>query len=142
MGRYTVFALIITCLTLSPASGARWVRAEEPKKSLVPTIKEIMREAHQCRSAYIRVVRTEIEKDEPDWALIGGRSRELVRAGKLLSLNSPPKGSAESWDQLTSLYIARATVLADAAERKDKDEGRVVARRLHSMCASCHRVHK
>lgn len=116
--------------------------AQEPKKPLVPTIKEIMREAHQCRTAYIRDVRVEMDKEEPDWELIGNRSRELVRAGNLLSLNTPPKGSAESWEKLTSLYIARATVLTDAAERKDKDEGRVVARRLQSMCASCHRAHK
>jgi hypothetical protein len=137
MGRFTVYALLIASLTLALS-----MRAEEPKKPLVPTIKQIMREAHECRTAYIRDVRNEMVKEEPNWELIAGRSRELVRAGKLLSLNTPPKGSAESWEKLTSLYIARATILVDAAERKDKDEGHVVARRLQTMCAGCHRVHK
>ncbi len=142
MGWFTKFAVIITCLTLPMVPRVRSASAQEPNKPLVPTIKEIMREAHQCRTAYIRDVRIEMDKDEPDWELIGARSRELVRAGQLLSLNTPPNGSAESWKKQTSLYIARATVLAEAAERKDQEEGRIVARRLQSMCAGCHRAHK
>lgn len=142
MGRFTVGALLILFLTLPLAPRPSWAQAQEPKKPLIPTIKEIMREAHQCRTAYIRDVRMEIDKEEPDWELIRSRSRELVRAGKLLSLNTPPRGSAESWEKLTTHYIARATVLAEAAEGKDKEEGRVVARRLQSMCAGCHKAHK
>ena len=142
MARFPASALLVTCLTLVLAFDASLGRSQEPKKPLVPTIKEIMREAHQCRTAYILDVQREMGKEEPDWELVGVKSRELVRAGKLLSLNSPPNGSAESWEKLTSVYIARATLLADAADRKDKEEGSVVARRLRSMCASCHRVHK
>lgn len=113
-----------------------------PPKSLVPSIADIMVESHGCRTAYIKQVRTELGKDEPDWRLVEVKSRELVRTGKLLALNTPPTGSRESWENLTTLYTARATVLADAAERKDKEEAVVEANRMMRMCATCHRAHR
>jgi hypothetical protein len=116
-------------------------RAEEPKK-LVPTISEIMIEAHGCRTAYIKQVRTELAKDEPDWLVVESKSRELVRVGKLLALNAPPKGTRAEWEQITNLYVARATVLTDSAERKDKEEAGLTARRIGMMCSTCHRAHR
>ncbi len=118
------------------------VRAAEPGKPLVPTIKEIMREAHSCRTAYIGDVRRELSKPEPDWTVIESRSRDLVRVGKLLALNTPPAGTSESWEKLTTLYVARATVLAEAAGRRDTDEAKLVGQRLGTMCAGCHRAHR
>jgi len=130
-----------TFLAITSLGRPAVARAEEPKK-LVPSISEIMVEAHGCRTAYIKQVRTELAKDDPDWLLVETKSRDLVRVGKLLALNTPPKGSRESWDRTTGLYVARATVLVDAAERKDKEEASLTARRITMMCASCHRDHR
>lgn len=142
MTRFKMGVLLILTLTLPIAPRSSWAQAQEPKKPLVPTIKEIMREAHKCSTAYIRYIRIEMDKDEPDWKIVQDKSRELVRAGKLLALNTPPKGSAESWERITTLYTSRATVLSEAAEVRDLEEGRVVARRMQAMCSACHRAHK
>ena len=114
----------------------------EPPKTLVPTIADIMDEAHGCRTAYIKQVRNELAKDEPDWYVVESKSRELVKVGKLLALNTPPNGSRESWERQTTLYTARATVLLDAAERRDKEEAVVETNRMIRMCATCHRAHR
>ncbi|HJZ59782.1 MAG TPA: hypothetical protein VKE74_32875 [Gemmataceae bacterium] len=114
----------------------------EPPRELVPSISDIMVEAHGCQTAYIKQVRNELAKDEPDWYLVEAKSRDLVRVGKLLALNNPPHGSRESWEKFTAVYTARATVLVDAAERKDKEEATVETTRMLRMCATCHRAHR
>jgi hypothetical protein len=114
-------------------------RAEEEK---IPTIKEIMQESHQCRTAYVRLVREELQKEEVDWGMVGTKSRALIQTGKLLAKNTPPKGSAESWEKLTSVYTANAVLLADAAERHDKETATRHQQAMYRMCATCHRAHR
>lgn len=150
MKRRILFTLLFVGCGVLSAGWATSSLSEESKvdspqsksELLVPTIRQIMHEAHRCRTAYIRDVRTEFEKNEPNWSLAEARSRDLVRVGKLLALNTPPKGTAESWERLTNLYIARASILVDAAERQDREEGKLVARRMVSMCATCHSAHR
>jgi len=142
MNRLLMSGLAIGFFALAVGLSTTPLCSQETKKNLLPTIKEIMNEAHQCKTAIIREVRQEMEKEPPDWERIGARGLELVRVGKLLALNTPPKGTTESWAYLTGLYQARATVLVDAAKRKDLEEARLTSRRMHTMCASCHREHK
>jgi hypothetical protein len=141
MTRLVVPAAFIT-LALVAVSHARPQDPDPRPKSLVPSIADIMDESHGCRTAYIKQVRTELGKDEPDWNLVEAKSRELIRTGKLLALNTPPTGSRESWERLTTIYTARATVLADAAERHDREEATVEANRMIRMCATCHKAHR
>ena len=58
--------LIVVCAPAWAEDAAPVVTAP-PKKALTPTIKEIMQEAHQCKTAYIREVRDEIEKEQAYW---------------------------------------------------------------------------
>jgi hypothetical protein len=108
----------------------------------VPTIKEIMEKAHRCRTAYIKLVREELVKADPNWPVVENKSKEMVQMGHWLAKNTPPRGSKESWEKFTSLYVAHATILTDAAERKDKETALVHQKKLSAMCATCHREHR
>jgi hypothetical protein len=141
MTRLLIPAVLFAAACAAVAQADPPGRPEAPK-TLVPTIAEIMDEAHGCRTAYIKQVRTELAKDEPDWDVVESKSRELVRVGKLLAMNTPPHGTRESWDRQTTLYTARATVLVDAAGRRDKEEAVVETNRMIQMCATCHRNHR
>jgi hypothetical protein len=132
--RSALLAVPLLALTLPPAS------ADEDNK--VGSIKQIMEEAHRCRTAYVRVVGEQLRKEEPDWKGAETTSRELIRMGKLLALNTPPKGSKESWEHLTSVYVAHATLLTDATMRKDKDTALQHQQKLYRMCSTCHKAHR
>jgi len=112
----------------------------EPEK--IPTIQEIMSQSHSCSNNYIYRVRRELQKEDPDWYILANRGDDLVRLGKLLGKNTPPRGTRESWEHLTNVYVAHATLLADAAEREDKAAAVVHQKALSSMCATCHRAHR
>jgi hypothetical protein len=62
--------------------------------------------------------------------------------GKLLARNTPPGGTRESWDHLTTLYIAHATILVDATQHKDMESAMNHTKKLFAMCATCHRAHR
>lgn len=138
---FTALGLLVATSAALPGHTAP-APAAGPEKPLVPTIKEIMRQSHRCSNAYIGFVEDELDKKEPDWAVVEAKSRELVRVGKLLALNTPPKGTAGSWERFTTLYTARATVLVDAAGRKDRREAELTTERMLGMCVTCHRAHK
>lgn len=135
-------ALALAALSVPLSGQPAPAPAPQPAKPLVPTIKEIMQRSHRCSNAYIRDVEDELDKKESDWTVVAARARELVRVGKLLALNTPPKGSKESWEKLTTLYTARATVLVDAAERKDKEEATLQTERFFGLCRTCHQAHR
>ena len=108
----------------------------------LPSIAEIMQQAHRCRDAYILHVRNQLAKPDPDWQEVEKRSKDLVRMGQLLSLNKPPRGSQETWELLTSVYVARASLLGDAAQNKDKESALLHQKKLSSMCVTCHQAHR
>jgi len=130
-----ILALSVVLLSLT----AKLAGGEDDK---LPTIKEIMNEAHRCRTAYVRVVKEQLQKDTPDWEGAEKTSKELVRMGKLLARNTPPGGTRESWEHLTTLYIAHATILVDATQRKDMETALNHSKKLYGMCATCHRAHR
>jgi len=132
-----VFSLLFTAvLAASPEP------APMPRPSgWVPTIVQIMDEAHRCRTNYVGQVTREAGKDDPDWEAAGVRSRDLIRMGELLAKNTPPRGSADSWEHFTTLYVANARLMADAAEKRRKDDVLYHTRKLRAMCAECHKKH-
>jgi hypothetical protein len=132
-------AAVLACLALPLLSRSR---AEKPAEEKVPTIVEIMEEAHRCRTAYVRLAGNECRKEEPDWSVVETRGKELVRMGKLLAKNTPPRGTKESWEQLTTVYVAHATLLEDAGRRKDRESANYHVRKLTAMCNTCHKSHQ
>lgn len=117
----------------------------EPKKGQLPSIKEIMRESHLCRTSYLNLIRQQLAKENPEelqWEIVTAKSLGLVSAGKMLAMNEPPKGSKASWEHRTTLYVANAVLMHDAAERKDKDDVSYHLKKLGGMCRTCHQEHR
>ena len=121
------------------------VRSEEPdetRKGQLPSIREIMQESHQCRTAYVRQIREEMNKDDINWSLVETKSKQLITTGKMLALNTPPKGTITGWENKTTIYTANAVLMSDAAEKKNKDDVNYHVKKLVAMCATCHREHR
>ena len=108
----------------------------------IPSIAEIMQEAHRCRTNYIGQVRTQLARSEPDWPEVEKKSNDLVRMGQMLWLNNPKKGSRDSWEMFTSVYVANASLMTDAAQKKDKNLALQYQKNLQGMCITCHKAHK
>jgi hypothetical protein len=144
MKRILAVAALASLLALLPVRSAGQ-DPEPPRFGRLPTIKEIMQESHKCRTAYIIEIRKEMAKERPeeiDWALVTEKSRGLVNAGKMLAMNTPPKGTREGWDKRTTVYVANAVLMLDAAERQSKDDVAYHVKKLGGMCAGCHREHR
>ncbi len=131
-----VCAGIALALPLVPAGTA----AGDEEKT--PTIKEIMQQAHSCRSNSLARIREQINRDDPNWTVLENRAEDLMRFGKQLAANTPPKGTTESWERLTAVYTSHATLLADAAHREDRETAGLHLKKLSSMCAACHKAHR
>jgi hypothetical protein len=134
--------ILLTTLLVALARHTPFARAAEPEKPLVPSIRDIMQQSHRSNNSHVGVIENELNKKNPDWTVIEARSLELVRVGKLLALNTPRKGSKESWEKLTALYTARATVLVDAAEQRDREEAVLQIDRFYDLCCNCHHAHR
>ncbi len=107
-----------------------------------PTIKEIMTKAHKGSKSLLGDLRAELKQDEPDWATVQKDSKELVELGTSLGKNKPPKGEQESWDRLTSAYLANAKALDAAAGQMDKGAAQTALGKIGGSCKACHQAHK
>src|SRR5579862_3542313 len=116
-------------------------RGKDPEEK-VPTIKQMMNDAHRCNTAYVKIVATEVKKPDPSWPLLEQKSRELVQIGKWLGQNTPPKGTAQSWERFTNSYVANASIMLEGALKHDKDMVLDKQKQLFTMCAQCHRAHR
>ena len=114
-------------------------KADEEK---TPTIKEIMTKAHKGGKSLIQMVGKELKADEPDWADLQKKTKELVKLGTALGKNEPPKGEKASWEKLTKEYLKNAKALEDAAKKQDKAAALASQKKLTGACASCHKQHK
>ncbi len=115
----------------------------EAKPGQLPTIKEIMQESHKCRTSYLNLIREELAHEtEIQWPEVVEKSRSLIHAGKMLALNDPPRGARSSWEKRTTLYVANAVLMHDAAERRSVEDVNYHLKKLRLMCVSCHGEHR
>jgi hypothetical protein len=112
-----------------------------PPREVVPSIADLMQEGHNCRTAHIKLIDQQLHQSDANWSDVQTKSRDLIRIGKLLAKNTPPGGSKESWEKFTTLYVANATLMSDAAERKNRDEVTYHTKKLRRMCNDCHTKH-
>lgn len=115
----------------------------EAKPGQLPTIKEIMQESHKCRTSYVNLIRDELAREtEIQWPEVVEKSRSLIHAGKMLALNDPPRGARSSWEKRTTLYVANAVLMHDAAERHSVEDVNYHLKKLRLMCVRCHGEHR
>lgn len=115
--------------------------AQGEPEQLLPIKVICYRGCNRNSDSYVRIIGTQLARFEPDWREVEQNSRDLVRMGKLLAQHKPPRGDLESWRKLTDLYTARATLVVDAVEQRDKDTA-LKQLRLVVNCRACHQAHK
>lgn len=105
-------------------------------------LKEIMTKAHKGGTSLLATVGAELKEDEPDWAEVQTKSKELVQLGTAMTKATPPRGEKESWDKLTAAYLQNAKALNAAAGKKAKTQAQAAQKKLATSCRSCHTAHK
>src|SRR5947209_17032176 len=88
---------------LALAAGIVWVAnpaGAGGKKD--PTIKDVMKRAHQVGDGLLTRVNQELEEDEPVWPEVQKCTKELVSLGGLLGKFTPPRGEKSSWERNTA----------------------------------------
>ncbi len=133
-----LFTGVLALLAVIALALNRTVAADEK----TPTIKEIMKKAHNGDSSLLGQLRGELRDDEPEWAEIQKQTRELVTLATSLGKNKPPRGEMGSWDKLTKQYLEKAKALDGAAKKKDKKSSQVAFAKLRGSCTDCHNAHK
>lgn len=143
------FMMLWMLLLLAGAAyGVAWCEDSSPGDAApatvepIPTIRQIMQQAHRCQNNYIYQVGRDLKQLEVDWSNLEQRSRDLIRMGKYLQQNTPPRGGGKEWERITGVYVAHATLLADAVDRHDLPTAQQHTQQLKQLCARCHRAHR
>jgi hypothetical protein len=126
---------ILFSLVWSPAG------AQDDK---VPDVKAIMGKLNKGPKAMTAALKKDLGADEPDWVKIQKDAKEFAKLATAMGKNEPPKGSKESWEQLTKQYAEYGKALEEAAQKKDKTAAKLAHGKLSTpmFCKSCHSVHK
>jgi hypothetical protein len=83
-----------------------------------------------------------LKSDKPDWDSIQTFAKELKKLTSDLTKLDPPRGSKESWQQLTVAFSDAAGALDEAAQAKDLEAARKADDLLNGSCMKCHNEHK
>lgn len=108
----------------------------------VPTIKKIMKDAHNPKAGLLPAIKKDLSAPSPDWDKISKESKDLVSLAQALAKNSPRKGNKSNWSKVTGDYLTEAKDLAAAAQSKDLDKAKTAQAALQSSCTGCHKAHK
>jgi hypothetical protein len=107
-----------------------------------PTVKQIMGKLTRGPGSLTPVIAHELNVDPPAWDTIQPQTREYARLAAAMGKNDPPRGSMESWSQLTAAFASSAEALNKAAEAKDRDAALEAHEAITGSCMSCHREHR
>jgi hypothetical protein len=123
-----------------PAEGVEVQRSEGGGTS--PSIREIMIKLTKGPNSLTPVLGKELKDNPPPWETIQGQTREFALLAAALGNSEPPKGSKDSWEQLTADYAGTAADLDRAAQAKDSAAALAAHRLLAESCRSCHQEHR
>src|SRR5437899_13014311 len=76
-----------------------------------PDVKAIMGKLNKGPKAMTVALRKDLSADDPDWRKIQQDAKEFAKLAAAMRKNEPPKGSKESWEQLTKQYAEYAKAL-------------------------------
>lgn len=118
----TIAALLATTFSLS----GMFAFSQEQEE--LPSIKQIMKEAHKKPKQLLKKVATGKASD--------AEKAELVKLYVAMAAQQPPKGDKASWDEKNTLLVAAAK----AAQKGEPDADKQLTKAAN--CASCHKAHK
>ena len=109
-------------------------------KKDVPTIKEIMAEAHKGKKSLIAKLKAGVKEEK--WDDIAKDAEKFKDLGVALGKNKPEKGEAASWKELTAEYKKSTAAVAKGVEKKDQKAANEALVKIGKSCTSCHDEHK
>ena len=105
-------------------------------------IKAIMGKLDRGPSALNKAIGNGLNSDSPDWPTLQKQSSEYAGLAAELGKLEPPKGSKDSWANLTSAFAGSATTLDRSTQAKDRDAAVKAHEELSGSCMACHREHR
>lgn len=106
------------------------------------TVKEIMGRVNKGPTALFPTVRKGLSADAPDWAEVQKQAKEIATLIESLLKKDPPRGEKDTWAKFTKDYAAETKLLADAAQKKDKDATIAAHVKITKLCTACHNAHR
>jgi hypothetical protein len=88
------------------------------------------------------VIGEELKAESPPWDKLQAQTKEYVELASTLVTHDPPKGSKESWTNLTSGFTSSATALNEAVQAKDKNAALGAHQAITGSCMACHQQHR
>jgi hypothetical protein len=84
----------------------------------------------------------QLKAESPDWDTIQAETKEYAASARELGTHEPPRGTKDSWKELTDAFAEHASELDEAAQAKDKDAALVAHNQLATSCRACHSEHQ
>jgi hypothetical protein len=107
-----------------------------------PSVKDIMIKIGKGPNALTPAIGQALQSPSPAWDTLQGQATDYAQQAAALGRNAPPRGSKESWTELTTAFIDAANDLEKAVRAKNRDDARVAHDQLAGSCMSCHRAHR
>jgi hypothetical protein len=105
-------------------------------------IRRIMGRLTKGQSSLTEVIGKELKEATPAWETIQGQTKEYVQLVGEMTKYDPPKGTKESWTDLTAAYAESAGDLDKAAQAKDQSAALAAHGEIKNSCMGCHRQHR
>jgi hypothetical protein len=103
---------------------------------------KIMAKVDRGPQSLRRTLGNELNADPTPWDSIQPKTKEYAQLAAELGKHEPPSGDKESWKQHTSQFANDATVLDQAAQKKDLQAAKAAQDKLNNSCMGCHRAHR
>jgi len=111
---------------------------KDKAKDKVPTVKEIMKQAHGEGGLRTQV----IAASKKDWKDADKPLETWVKLAADLGKNKQPIGEPDSWKKLTNEYEKTVKELATAVKDRKDDDAKAALKTLTAACGTCHKAHK
>jgi hypothetical protein len=105
-------------------------------------IKAVMRKLTAGPNSLTPKLGNQLKAESPDWATIQAETKDYAATAGTLGTYHPPKGSKESWKELTDAFADHAAEMDRAAQAKDKAAATVARDQLAISCKACHEAHQ
>ena len=106
------------------------------------SVKEIMGKLNKGPKAMTLAIKRALQAPSPSWDEIQKETQEYANLVKALGQAEPPTGDKSSWEKLTSEYVASATALDQAVQKKDKSAALAAHGKITRSCLNCHKAHR
>jgi hypothetical protein len=125
-----------------PGSGAPGGRGPGDRAVSTPGIRQIMGKLTKGQNSLTEVIGKELQEAQPAWETIQAQMKEYVQLVGDLPKYNPPKGTKESWAELTAAYADSAGDLDRSVRAKDKAVALTAHSEIKNSCTGCHRQHR